>query len=261
MHAYRSGPPPTRLAVAARSRAGAKHKSNLDAYLVSDFEGYQARDEASLCDQVTARAAVGLTVLSGHFLDWNRNPSQADRAAAGGFKITRAAGDAFAASFVAGAPPLTDVELRGWLAHAVTAAGNGVAWAARDPRFIDTAASCTLAVLARDRLEVIQAGETRAYRLRERQLEHISHGARGVGASPLGVPMPALPPLYSYHLRPGDVVVLCSRGVAATLAPERIHGILLASASLDAAAQAMIDEAALAKSEHALTVLLAASLE
>src|SRR5271170_8157381 len=108
MHAYRSGPPPTRVAVAARTRAGAKHKSNLDAYLVSDFEGYLARDLASFCEPVTGRAAVAVAVFSGHFLDWNRSPAQADRAAAQGFKITRVAGDVLASSFTAGAAPLGD---------------------------------------------------------------------------------------------------------------------------------------------------------
>jgi serine/threonine protein phosphatase PrpC len=266
VHAYRSGPPLTRIAVAARSRAGAKHKSNLDAYLISDFEAYRAGDHASLCEQVTGRAGVALAVLSGHFLDWNRNPSQADRAAAQGFKITRAAGDALAASFASAAPPLTDGELRGRLAHAVTAAGHAVAEAAHDPRFIDTAASCTLAIMARDRLEVIQAGETRAYRMRDRRLEWISVGVRhgGVDASrppPLGVPAPALPPLYSYDLRLGDTVVLCSRGVASTLEERRIEGILLAAASLEGAAQAMVEEAGIQRSEHPLTVVLAALLE
>jgi len=265
VHAYRSGPQPTRIAVAAQTRAGAKHKSNLDAYLISDFEAYRARDQVSLCEAITARAAVALAVLSGHFLDWNRNPADADRAAAQGFKIARVAGDALAASFVAAAAPVTDDELRGRLAHAVTAAGHGVAHAARDARFIDTAASCTLAVMARDRLEVVQAGETRAYRMRDRRLEWISQGARyggpPVSSPPLGVPAPALPPLYSCDLRPGDTVVLCSRGVAATLSPQRIEGILLAAASLDGAAQAMITEAGGFRSEHALTVVLAAHLE
>ncbi len=262
MQAYRSGPPPTHVAVAARTRPGAKHKSNLDAYLVSDFEAYRVQDRPSLCEPVTGRA-VALAVLSGHFLDWNRNPANADRAAAQGFKITRAAGDALAASFVSGAPPVTDAELRGRLAHAVTAAGHGVAQAARDPRFIDTAASCTLAVLAGDRLEVVQAGDTRAYRMRDRRLESTSlgvpYGGTGVAPPPLlGAPVAALPPLHSHDLRPGDTVVLCSRGVATTLDQGRLQRILLGAASLDGAAQAILDEAALARSEHPLTVVLAA---
>ncbi len=76
MHAYRSGPPPTRVAIAARTHPGAKHKSNLDAYLISDFEGYLARDYPTLSEPVNGRAAVAVAVLSGHFLDWSRNPAE-----------------------------------------------------------------------------------------------------------------------------------------------------------------------------------------
>ncbi len=268
MHAYRSGPPPTRVAVAARSHAGAKHKSNLDAYLVSDFEAYCARDFATMCEPVTGRAAVALAVFCGHFLDWNRSPAQADRAAAQGFRITRAAGDALVGAFVAGAPPLSDVELRERLGAALQTAGHGVFQAAQDQRFIDTAASCTLAVLQRDRLEVIQAGDTRGYLLRNGRLSWISQGAspdgyHGPNASrppPLGVPAPALPPLYTYDLRLGDTVVLCSRGIAVTLGEQHLHGLLMGSPDLETAARAILDAALAQRAEHNLTVVLAAPL-
>jgi len=265
---YRSGPPPTRVALAARTHAGAKHRSNLDAYLVSDFEGYVARDYASVAEPVTARAAVALAVFSGHFLDWSRSPAEADRAAEKGFKITRAAADALAGALAAGPPPVQDAELRERLGQAMSAASWGVAQAARDRRFIDTAASCTLAVLQRDRIDVIQAGDTRGYLLRHRRLALISQGAspegwggpNGIRPPPLGVPAPSLPPLYSFDLRPGDVLMLCSRGVAATLNEARLTAALLRSASLEAAAKAILDDALAPKPEHNLTVVLAAPL-
>lgn len=266
--AYRSGPPPTRAAIAARTHEGSKHKSNLEAYLVSDFEGYLARDYASIAEPVTARAALALAVFSGHFLDWSRSPGDADRAAERGFKITRAAGDALATALASGAPPIHDAELRERLGQAISAAGWGVAQAARDRRFVDTAASCTLAVLQRDRLDLIQAGDTRGYLLRNRRLAPISQGAspdgwsgaNGIRSAPLGVPAPSLPPLYSFDLRPGDVVVLCSRGLAATVSEEQLGAALLCSPSLEAAARAIIDQALARKAEHNLTVVMAAPL-
>ena len=268
MYAYRSGPPPTRVAVAARTHAGAKLRSNLDAYFVSDFEGYLARDFSSLCEPVTGRAAVAAAVFSGHFLDWNRSPADADRAADQGFKITRAAVDALASSFTAGAPPLTDVELRERLGQAMLAAGYGVYQAAQDRRFVDTAASCTLAVLQRDRLEIIQAGDTRGYLLRDRRLSLVSHGAPPGGhgppnlprTPPLGVPTTALPPLYTHDLRPGDLVMLCSRGVGATLDEATLLGHLMRAQSLEAAAKEIVDDAMNRRSEHNLTVVLAAPM-
>jgi len=267
VYAYRSGPPPTRVAVAARTHAGAKHKSNLDAYLVSDFEAYLARDYATMCEPVTGRAAVAVAVFCGHFFDWNRSPAQADRAAAQGFKITRAAVDALSGALVAGPPPLSDVELRERLGQSLHSAGQGVQQAARDQRFIDTAASCTLAVLQRDRLEVIQAGDTRGYVLRQGRLSWVSQGASPDGYAmpnasrppPLGVPAPALPPLYTYELRLGDTVMLCSRGVTA-LGEQLLHGILMGSATLEAAATAIVDQALAQRAEHNLTVVLASLL-
>src|SRR5262249_34971146 len=130
---YRSAPPPTRVFVAAHTHTGAKHKSNLDAYLVSDFERYLARDFPSIAEPVTSRGAVAIAVFSGHFLDWNRSPAQADRAAAQGFKITRAAGDSLSSAFTSGAAPVTDVDLRERLGLAMHAASHGVVQAARDP--------------------------------------------------------------------------------------------------------------------------------
>lgn len=265
MHAYRSGPPPTNVAVAARTHPGAKHKSNLDAYLVSDFEAYLARDFASICEPVHARAAVALGVFSGHFLDWNRNPALADRAADQGFKITRAAADALSAAFTAGGPPVTDVELRDRLGQAMFAAGQGVYQAAQDPRFIDTASSCTLAVLQRDRLEIIQAGDTRGYLFRNRRLALVSQGASPDGyhgpnmtrVQPLGVPGQGLPPLYTFDLRPGDTVVLLSRGLSMSLPEPRIQALLATSPSLEHAARVIVDEAIAARSEHNLTIVLA----
>ncbi len=141
--------------------------------------------------------------------------------------------------------------------------------AAQDQRYIDTAASCTLAVLQRDRLEVIQAGDTRGYLLRNGRLTWISQGASPDGYSgpnasrppPLGVPTPALPPLYTYDLRLGDTVVLCSRGIAvragATAAPRPGRS---GSPDLETAARAILDAALAQRAEHNLTVVLAAPL-
>jgi protein phosphatase len=268
VHAYRSGPPPTRAAIAARTHPGAKHKSNLDGYLVTDFEAFVARDYATMSEPVSGRAAVAAAVLSGHFLDWSRSPSEADRAAAKGFRITRVAADALAGSLCAGGPPITDVDLRARLAQAMLATGYGVYQAASDRRFIDTASSCTLAVFQQGRLEVVQAGETRGYLFREGRLAWVSQGASPDGLfapnpsrpPPLGVASSALPPLYSFEMRAGDTVVLCSRGIGSTLDERRLHGILASSPSLDAAAKAVMDQALAVKSEHNLTVVLAALL-
>ena len=267
---------PQRSAAHARRRRrphapGAKHKSNLDAYLISDFEGYLARDQATLCEPITARAARGRRHLLRALPRLEPQPPPTPIAPPG--RASRSPASPLTCPGLlrwSRAPrPSPIFELRERLAQALTTAGHGVAQAARDPRFIDTASSCTLAVLQRDRLDLVHAGETGGYLLRNRRLARISQGAspdgyggpNGSRPPPLGVPAPALPPLYSYDLRLGDTLLLCSRGVAATLDEGRLQGILLSSANLDVAAKSILDAALALRSEHNPTVVLAAPME
>ena len=57
---YRSGPQPTRLAVASLSHAGSKRKGNLDGYLVTlAWNPVEVQSEIQVFDALGARLAQG----------------------------------------------------------------------------------------------------------------------------------------------------------------------------------------------------------
>ncbi len=269
---YRSAPQPTRLAVAALTHSGLKRKGNLDGYLVTDFERCVSRDPVPFYAEVAGLSGVAVAVLSGHLLDWSRDLGKVERAAGAGFKIARVAGDAILDQLVGQPPGRSDTGLRQRLLEVLGGAARAIYGAAPDRRFIDTAASATLAVIQADRIELAQAGDTRAILVRGDYLARLSLGETFDGASAgaafpggiptnpvaraLGAPVPIEPALVSSSLRPGDTLLLCSRGLS-MLDDRQIFAMLRANPSPADACQALINAAVPARGEHNLTALVA----
>jgi PPM family protein phosphatase len=61
---------------------------------------------------------------------------------------------------------------------------------------------------------------------------------------------------WTYPARPGDVILLCSDGLTSMISEERVRAVLQAHDSLDAAADALIDEANEAGGRDNITVVL-----
>ena len=271
---YRSAPSPTRLSIAARTAAGRKLKGNLDAYVVTDFDRCVARDPLEAAESISGLAGIGLAIFSGHFLDWSRDVAEVQRAVNSGFRIANVASGAVFDGLTQQGAPRGDGEVRRRLGEILWGAHNTILSAARDRRFIDTAASATVAVVQRERVEIAQAGETRAYHRRGDRLVQITRGDRIEDASrslanvpavapvnlivrALGVPVPIEPSYFTIDLRPGDMLLLCTRGLTAVLADSDILDILRRHEAPAAACTALVKAAVDARGEHNITVVAA----
>jgi PPM family protein phosphatase len=271
---YRSAPSPTRLRIAARTAAGRKLKGNLDAYVVTDFDRCVARDPLAAAESVAGLAGVALAIFSGHFLDWSRNPAEAVKAASSGFRIANVASGAVFDGLTQQGAPRGDGEMRRRLGEILWAAHNTIQVAARDRRFVDTAASATVAVVQRERVEIAQAGETRVYHRRGNRLVQVSQGDRvendsrhSVNSSvvgpvnlvvrALGVPVPIEPSYFTIDLRPGDTLLLCTRGLTAVLGDSDILDIIRRHEEPSAVCTALIKAAVDGRGEHNVTVVAA----
>ena len=273
---YRSAPSPTRLRIAARTAAGRKLKGNLDAYVVTDFDRCVARDPLAAAESVAGLAGVALAIFSGHFLDWSRNPAESVKAASAGFRIANVASGAVFDGLTQQGAPRGDGEMRRRLGEILWTAHNTIQTAARDRRFVDTAASATVAVVQRERVEIAQAGETHAYHRRGDRIVQVSRGDRiEVGPNhsanfnpnvqgpanlivrSLGVPVPIEPSYFTVDLRPGDTLLLCTRGLTAVLGDGEILDVIRRHEEPSAVCAALVKAAVDGRCEHNVTVVAA----
>ena len=271
---YRSAPSPTRLHIAARTAAGRKLKGNLDAYVVTDFDRCVARDPIAVAESVSGLAGVGLAIFSGHFLDWSRNPGESERAASQGFRIANVASGTVFDGLTQQGAPRGDGEMRRRLGEILWAAHNAIQAAARDRRFVDTAASATVVVVQRERVEIAQAGETHAYLRRGNRLVQVSRGDRLEESSrysvnapvlgpantmvrALGVPVPIEPSYYTVDIQPGDTLLLCTRGLTTVLGDHDILDVLNRNPDPSSACAALVRAAVDKRCEHNVTVVAA----
>jgi serine/threonine protein phosphatase PrpC len=271
---YRSAPSPTRLRIAARTAAGRKLKGNLDAYVVTDFDRCVARDPLAAAESIAGLAGVGLAIFSGHFLDWSRSPAEAGKAANAGFRIANVASGAVFDGLTQQGAPRGDGEMRRRLGEILWDAHNSIQVAARDRRFIDTAASATVAVVQRERVEIAQAGETHAYHRRGSRLAQVSRGERiedsarhsvnsnvpgatNLIVRSLGVPVPIEPSYFTVDLRPGDTLLLCTRGLTNVLSDSDILNVLQRNEEPSAVCEALVKAALDGRGEHNITVVAA----
>jgi serine/threonine protein phosphatase PrpC len=268
---YRSGRPPTHLTVASSTHQGHKRKFNLDSYFVTDFEQCLARDPLEGVGPVWGAQGVGLCLLSGHLLDWSRGMQAAERSVAQGFKNAWVAADSLLRGLTSDRLPVDETALRHKLTAVASATASAVGSAALDQRFSDTAVSITIAVIQNGRLDIVQAGDTRAFVARGPVIAELSRGdtlvapaglpgsaaPMPVNTVPLGVPNP-MPPFYmTTDFAPGDGLILASRGVTAVIPPPQLLRMLYDARDPGIACKMIVDEAVRARGEHNVTCLIA----
>ncbi len=268
---YRTGRPPTALTVASATHQGLKRRFNLDAYFVTDFEQCLARDPFQGVGPVWGAQGVGLAVISGHLLDWSRGPQVAERSVQQGFKNSWVAADSLLRGLTSERLPTEEVAMRARLDAILLSTAGAVQNAAMDRRFSDTAVSVTFAVVQPGRLDLMQAGDTRAFLVRGPVIAELSRGDTllapagmpGSGAAmplqtmPLGAPQPQPPYFVTTDFAPGDGLLLASRGVTAVLPPPRLLRMLYDAGDPGIACKAIVDTAVQSRGEHNVTCIIA----
>ncbi|MBK8255528.1 MAG: hypothetical protein IPK82_23055 [Polyangiaceae bacterium] len=268
---YREGRTPTHLTVASATHQGLKRKFNLDAYFITDFQQCLARDPFQGVGPVWGQQGVGLVLLSGHLLDWSRGPAAAERSVAQGFKNAWVAAESLLRGLTSESLPTEENALRNKLTAVTSATASAVGSCALDQRFSDTAVSVTIAVIQNGRLDIVQAGDTRAYVVRGPVIAELSRGdtlvapaglpgsasAMPVTTVPLGVPHP-MPPFYmTTDFAPGDGLILASRGVSSVVLPPQLLQMLYDARDPGVACKMIVDKAVQARGEHNVTCIIA----
>jgi protein phosphatase len=136
----------------------------------------------------------------------------------------------------------------------------------------------TAAYVDHDDLAIAHVGDSRAYLFRDRALKPLTqdhslveelkrqgklteeqaaeHPQRSIITRALGPEAQVEVDTWTYPLRAGDVVLLCSDGLTSMVSEETVAKILSESDGLDRAAQALIDEANAAGGRDNITVVL-----
>jgi serine/threonine protein phosphatase PrpC len=193
--------------------------------------------------------------------------------ARGGEIASRLAVEAFEAGLGAGDG------IEGRLAARVREANARIYRAAQGERALQgMGTTLTAAYLAGDRVAIAHVGDSRAYLLRGDVLQRLTqdhslvselvrhgklteeqaaeHPQRSIITRALG-PEPAVEvDTWSYPVRAGDVLLLCSDGLTSMVSEERISEIIAARRELSATAQELIDEANAAGGRDNITVVL-----
>jgi PPM family protein phosphatase len=123
----------------------------------------------------------------------------------------------------------------------------------------------TGALVSDDEVSIVHVGDSRAYLLRDGELRQLTrdhslveelrrrgrltseeaeeHPQRSIITRALGPDAEVDVDLHSHQVRNGDVFLICSDGLTSMVREERLRQILVGSKSLDAAADALIEEA------------------
>jgi len=136
----------------------------------------------------------------------------------------------------------------------------------------------TAAYLDDSELAIAHVGDSRAYLFRDGSLRRLTqdhslvdelvrrgklteeqaaeHPQRSIITRALGAEPTVEVDTWTYPVRPGDVLLLCSDGLTSMVAEERVEEILRGSMQLGVAAQQLIDEANAAGGRDNITVVL-----
>jgi PPM family protein phosphatase len=136
----------------------------------------------------------------------------------------------------------------------------------------------TAAYLEDSELAIAHVGDSRAYLFRDGSLRRLTqdhslvdelvrrgklteeqaaeHPQRSIITRALGAEPTVEVDTWTYPVRPGDVILLCSDGLTSMVPEERVEEILRASVDLKVAAQQLIDEANSAGGRDNITVVL-----
>jgi protein phosphatase len=136
----------------------------------------------------------------------------------------------------------------------------------------------TAAYLDEDSVALAHVGDSRAYLLRDGELlrltedhslveellrggklteeEALEHPQRSVITRALGIEPIVEIDTWTYPLRPGDVVLLCSDGLTSMISEQQVQEVLVEAPDLDTAADRLIDAANEAGGRDNITVVL-----
>jgi protein phosphatase len=136
----------------------------------------------------------------------------------------------------------------------------------------------TAAYLSDGHLAIAHVGDSRAYLLRDERLSRLTqdhslvdelvrqgklteaqaaeHPQRSIITRALGPEPEVEVDTFSYPMRPGDIVLLCSDGLTSMVAEDRVAEILVSASTLEGAADQLIDEANEAGGRDNITVVL-----
>jgi len=147
-----------------------------------------------------------------------------------------------------------------------------------EPERAGMGTTLTAAYVDRDDLSIAHVGDSRAYLFRDGALERLTqdhslvdelvrrgklteeqaaeHPQRSIITRALGPEADVAVDTWTYPLRAGDIVLLCSDGLTSMISDERVAEVLARSTGLEEAAQGLIDEANDAGGRDNITVVL-----
>ena len=175
----------------------------------------------------------------------------------------------------AGQPPTADA-----VASAIELANKRVRWEAEnDPCLAGMGCTVTAAIARGSRVEVVSAGDSRAYRYSAGRLEQLTadhtwvnaiakaadlseadmrrHPKRHVLTKAVGVEREVAPETVFSSFQPGDILLLCSDGLHGVASPAAIAGALGRAGSLQDKARWLIDATLTLGAPDNVTVMLA----
>ena len=147
-----------------------------------------------------------------------------------------------------------------------------------EPERAGMGTTLTAAYVDRDDLSIAHVGDSRAYLFRDGALERLTqdhslvdelvrrgklteeqaaeHPQRSIITRALGPEADVEVDTWTFPLRAGDIVLLCSDGLTSMISDERVAEVLARSTGLEEAAQGLIDEANDAGGRDNITVVL-----
>jgi serine/threonine protein phosphatase PrpC len=147
-----------------------------------------------------------------------------------------------------------------------------------EPERAGMGTTLTAAYVDRDDLSIAHVGDSRAYLFRDGALERLTqdhslvdelvrrgklteeqaaeHPQRSIITRALGPEADVEVDTWTFPLRAGDIVLLCSDGLTSMISEERVAEVLARSTGLEEAAQGLIDEANHAGGRDNITVVL-----
>ena len=157
---------------------------------------------------------------------------------------------------------------------------NATIWdkAQSDPALRGMGTTCTLVLVDEDRVHIAHVGDSRAYRLRDGQLEQLTedhtlvgrmvqegrlsreeaqhHPQRSIITRALGVDEDVQVDLETVELSEGDRLLLCSDGLSSMVEDDSIESVLASESDPQGAADRLIDAANEAGGDDNITVVV-----
>lgn len=256
-----------RLAICGATDIGTSRSSNQDTFVIADLRSGDLSNPCTRTDIPLSRQGILLLVCDGM------------GGAAAGDLAARITAESIKHRLVGAGAAVVEHPDRS-LKNAVTEANTAVrAEAKAHPEDRGMGTTCTAAIVLPDRLCVAQVGDSRAYLLRDGQLQLLTRdqtmadrmveiGAlrpedvatsahRNLLLQAVGTQSTIEPIISELRLRRGDRILLCSDGLHGSISDEEIAQLLRARADMNHCARALIEAALAAGGPDNVTVVVA----